>query len=413
MQSEEIYLDYNATTPVHPEVADAVRPFLYGHYGNPSAPYAAGQAARGQIQAARAQTAGLIGAAPEEIIFTSGGTEAINLAIQGACAAQGMSPRRHMITSAVEHPAVLETCRRLAQHGCELTIVPVDGAGRVDPDDVAAAIRPDTFLVSIMHANNETGALQPVREIGRICRTRPSRASGANDGILFHVDGVQAAGKVPVDVKDLDCDLYSISAHKFGGLKGAGALYLRKGVAITRLQQGGSQEGGARAGTENVPGIVALGKAAEVARRDLERNAKHSHELAPPFLDLARKLPAVRLNGHPTERLPNTINLCCLYADAMSVVLSLSLLRIYVGTGSACASGRQTPSHVLRAMGLSDLAAFCSIRISVGPAITLEQAEYAAGQIAESVARIRQVTAPSDIGACGENCPCFFGEGKR
>jgi cysteine desulfurase len=398
--SDGIYLDWNATAPVHPEVAEAVAPFLRGEYANPSAPYAPGRAARERIEAARAQTAALIGAAPEEIIFTSGGTESNNLAIEGACAAKWKSPRRRIITSAVEHPSVIETCRWLASRGCELTVVPVDAAGRVDSRDVAAALRPDATLVSIMHANNETGTIEPVREIGQLCRER---------GILLHVDGVQAAGKIAVDVKELGCDLYSISGHKFGGLKGAGALYVRKGVAIERRQQGGPQEGRLRAGTENVPGIIAQGKAAEVARRDLERNSRHYAEIMRPFGDLVRTLPAARLNGHATERLPNTVNLCCLYADAVNVVLSLSLLSVYVGTGSACSSQRQEPSRVLRAMGLSETAALCSIRISAGPTTALDEAERAAKLILETVERIRSVSGPESIGRCAADCPCFFG----
>jgi cysteine desulfurase len=398
--SDGIYLDWNATSPVHPEVAEAVMPFLRGNYGNPSAPYAPGRAARERIETARAQTAALIGAAPEEIIFTSGGTESNNLAIKGACAAQGKSPRRRVVTGAVEHPSVIETCRWLARGGCEMTVVPVDGAGRVDSRDIEAALRPDATLVSIMHANNETGTIEPVREISRLCRER---------GILFHVDGVQAAGKIGVDVKQLGCDLYSISAHKFGGLKGAGALYVRKGVAIEWTQQGGRQEGGLRAGTENAPGIIALGQAAEVARRDLERNSRHYTEVMRPFGDLVRRLPAARLNGHPADRLPNTVNLCCLYADAVNVVLSLSLLGVYVGTGSACSSRRQEPSRVLRAMGLSEMAALCSIRISAGPATGLDEAERAAELIAETIERIRRVNGPESIGRCAADCPCFFG----
>jgi cysteine desulfurase len=397
--SQGIYLDWNATSPVHPEVAEAVMPFLCGEYGNASAPYAPGRAARERIEAARAQTAALIGAAPEEIIFTSGGTESNNLAIKGACAAQGKSRRRRLVTSAVEHPSVIETCRWLARQGCELTVVPVDGAGRVDARDIEAALRPDATLLSIMHANNETGTIEPVQEMSRLCRER---------GILFHVDGVQAAGKIGLDVKQLGCDLYSVSAHKFGGLKGAGALYVRKGVAIEWTQQGGRQEGDRRAGTENVPGIVALGQAAEVARRDLQRNLRHYTEVMRPFGDLVRKLPAMRLNGHPTDRLPNTVNLCCLYADAVNVVLSLSLLGVYVGTGSACSSRRQEPSRVLRTMGLSETAALCSIRVSTGPPTALDEAERAAALIAETVERIRRVNGPESIGRCAADCPCFF-----
>jgi len=402
--ADTIYLDNNATTPVHPEVREALAGVLAECYGNPSAPHQAGRTARDRVQQARSQVAGLLGCRKGEIVFTSGGTESNNLAIKGCFFAQSATGKRHIVTSAIEHPSVLETCRWLANHGAELTVVPVDTTGRVDVGAVAEAIRSDTALISLMHANNEVGTLQPIEETARLARER---------GIVFHVDGVQAAGKLPVDVTALGCDLYSISAHKFGGLKGTGALYVRDGTSVEWMQQGGHQEGGARAGTENVPGIVALGAAAEIARRDMNKNRRSFDSTRPVFEELTRTLAVTRLNGHPSERLPNTVNLCCLYADAMNVVLALSVMGIYVGTGSACASHTQEPSKVLRAMGLSEMAAYCSIRISTHPSTTIEQAQDAAGKIAEVVERVRLVTAPEDIGVCDENCPCFFEDGKR
>jgi cysteine desulfurase len=278
----------------------------------------------------------------------------------------------------------------------------VDTWGRVDPDAVEAALRPETLLISIMHANNETGVLQPVAEVCRRARDR---------GLLVHVDGVQAAGRIPVDVQALGCDLYSVSAHKLGGLKGAGALYVRDRQRLEWVQQGGHQEHGLRAGTENVPGIVALGKAAEIARRDLESSAAACLASRRIFEELVHRLPLTRLNGHPSERLPNTVNLCCLYADAMSVVLALSAMGIFVGTGSACASHAQAPSHVLRAMGLSAMAALCSLRISTGAETDSDQAQQAADAIAATVERVRLVTAPEQIGTCDDNCPCYLDAG--
>lgn len=403
-EDEPIYLDHNATSPVQPEVAEELLPFLYGGYGNPSAPYAAGRVAREHVQAAREQTASLLGCTPGEVVFTSGGTESNNLAIKGTFFAQRDRGRKHIVTSGVEHPSVRETCAWLVGRGCELTVVPVDGTGRVAPDDIKAALRPDTFLVTVMHANNEVGTLQPVKAIADLACQR---------GISFHVDGVQAAGRIPVNVKEIGCDLYSVSAHKFGGLKGTGALYVRDRARLEWIQQGGYQEGGARAGTENVLGIMALGKAAEVALRGLDDNTKRAIEMTRVLEELTRTQPLTRLNGHHTERIPNTVNLCCLYADAMNVVLSLSVGGIYVGTGSACASHTQEPSRVLRAMGLSETAAYCSVRISTGPENTLEQAHRAADKIRETVEQLRLVTAPEEIGICDENCPCFFGGGKR
>jgi cysteine desulfurase len=394
------YLDHNATSPVHPEVAEALAPFLREAYGNPSAPYALGQEARRALNAARAQVAALLGAAAAEVVFTAGGTEATNLAIAGAFFARAVASRRHLILSAIEHPCVSETCDWLRRvHGAEVTVVGVSAAGRVDPDEIEAALRPETLLVAVMHANNETGVLQPVEEIGR-------RLAGR--GIRFHVDGVQVAGRLPVEVQAIGCQSYAISAHKFGGLKGAGALVLRDRQGLEAILRGGHQEHGLRAGTENVPGLVAMGKAAWVAARDLERNRAQCLRTRAVFDALTERIPRSWRNGHADLRLPNTVNLCCLHADAMSIVLALSSLGIYVGTGSACASHRQEPSRVLTAMGLSPEAAFCSIRISVGPETTEAEARLAADRIVECVERVRLVTSPEDIGVCDENCPCFL-----
>lgn len=395
-----VYLDHNAAGPVHPEVAEAVRPFLDGNYGNPSAPYALGREARRALEGARAQVAALLHAEPRRVIFTGGGTEANNLAISGAFFSRRDASRRHLVTTAVEHPAVLQTCRWLAaRHGAELTEVGVEPDGRVLPEAVTAALRPDTLLVAVMHANNETGAVQPVEQVGE-------RLRGL--GVLFHVDGVQAVGRLPVDMQAIGCDSYAISAHKFGGLKGCGALAIAPAAGIGAILQGGHQEAGLRAGTENVPGAVAMGKAAEVAARDLDANSAHALRLRGVFDRLAGSLRTCWINGPRDLRLPNTTNLCCLNADAMSVVLALSSMGIFVGTGSACASSVQRPSHVLKAMGLSDQAAFCSIRISTGPGTRLEEAECVAATLAEVVERVRLVTDPDAIGQCDETCPCHL-----
>jgi len=401
-----IYLDHNATSPLHPEVADAVRSLLDGCFGNPSAPYAVGQAARGRLVEARGQVAQLLAAVPEQIVLTGGGTEANNMAISGAFFGRRETARRHLVLTAIEHPCVAETCAWLARvHGAEVTVVGVDPDGRVSPDDIEAAIRPETLLVTVMHANNETGVIQPVEEIGR-------RLAGRD--LRFHVDGVQAAGRIPAEVQAIGCDSYAISAHKFGGLKGAGALFLRSRQGVDAILRGGHQERGLRAGTENVVGLAAMGVAAGVARRDLARNAEHCLALRRVFDGLTAIIPRSWRNGHPELRLPNTLNLCCYQADAMSVVLALSSAGVSLGTGSACASDThgQEPSRVLTAMGLGTQAAFCSIRISVGPENTLEEARTAAALITEVVERVRLVTMPEDIGTCDENCPCFLEAAK-
>lgn len=394
-----IYLDHNATAPVHPEVAAALQPFLTTRYGNPSAPYIAGQEAKRDVAAARDAVKKLIGCRSGSLVFTSGGTEANNLALKGAFFADNGRPKGHVILSAIEHPCVRETAAWLKGQGVAVTTVSVTRQGQVQAEAVAEALRPDTLLVALMHANNETGIVQPIESVAAVTREA---------GVLLHVDGVQAAGKLPIDVEALGCDSYSLSGHKFGALKGIGALYMRDASALEWVQQGGHQEGGYRAGTENVPGIVSIGKAAEVALRDLEANAERCRSLRSVFDALATDLPMARLNGHPEARLPNTTNLCCLYADAMSVCMALSIEGVYVGTGSACASHTKEPSYVLRAMGLSDQAAYCSIRVSVGPSVSLDDAEFAAERIRQAVETVRLVTAPEEIGTCGDDCPCFI-----
>ncbi|MDX9978775.1 MAG: cysteine desulfurase family protein [Lentisphaeria bacterium] len=399
MPERNVYLDHNATGPVHPEVRAAVLPHLAADFGNPSAPYPLGQSTRQALDRARAQLAGLLGGAAGDVVFTGGGTEANNLAISGAFFGRAEARRRHLVVSAIEHPSVRETCAWLAaRHGAEVTVLGVGADGRVRLDELSACLRPETLLVAVMHANNETGVLQPVAEIG--CLLQPL-------GVRFHIDGVQAAGRIPVDVEALGCHSYAVSGHKFGGMKGAGALILRDREGVDAILRGGHQEGGWRAGTENVPGLVALGAAAAVAARDLARNQAHALRLRTVFDGLANRIPQCWRNGHPDLRLPNTTSLCCFNADAMSVVLALASLGISVGTGSACASHSQEPSGALLAMGLDDHAAFCTIRVSTGPDTTLEDAEWAADRIEQIVERVRLVTSPEDIGGCGADCPCF------
>lgn len=395
----DTYLDHNATAPVRPEVREAVLHVLRHEYGNPSAPYAPGRTAGRRLEEARRAVAELLDASPEHIIFTSGGTEANNLAIAGTFFRHASSTKRHLIISAVEHPSVLRICQWLVRrHGAELTIVGVGSDGRVDPAAIQEALRPSTLLVAVMHANNETGVLQPVKSIAEELRGR---------GVHFHVDGVQTAGRIPVRPAELGCTTFALSAHKFGGLKGTGALVVRDADAPDPLLHGGHQEGGLRAGTENVPGIVAMGVAARLAAELMDATNEHCLRLRHIFDGLTETIPVSWINGHRDERLPNTTNLCCLNADAMTVVLALSCREIHLGTGSACASREQQPSRVLQAMGLSAVAAYSSIRISTGPDITLAQAEAAARHIVETVHQIRLVTAPDNIGTCDENCPCF------
>jgi cysteine desulfurase len=396
-----IYLDHSATTPLDPEVLDAMLPFYREGFANPSSIHAAGRQVRKAVEAAREQAAALIGANPGEILFTSGASESNNLAIFGVVAARDphFSAGSHLITSRIEHPAVLGPCAYLEELGYRVTRVGVDRTGRVDPAEVAAALTDETVLITIMMANNEVGTLQPIREIGALARQR---------GIPFHCDAVQAVGKVPVAVEELNVDLLSFTGHKFHGPKGTGALYVRSGTSLSPLVRGGHQERGLRGGTENVAGIVGFGKACAIAHRDLASTMDHLWTLRRRFLQITEKVEAVRLNGHPQQTVPSILNLCCLYVDGLALQMNLSNRGIFISVASACTSGSLEPSRVLKAMGLSDLAAFSSARFSLGKTNTLAEIDQALAATIEVIETLRLVTAPEDIGVCDENCPCLW-----
>lgn len=374
-----VYFDNNATTPVVPEVLEAMRPYFGEHFGNASSIHHHGQETRAAVERAREAVAALLGCRASEIVFTSGGTEGDNLAIFGV-----VSAGDHIIASTIEHHAVLNAGKRLQAVGCEVTWVPVDGRGLVDPADVRSALRPNTRLISIMMANNETGVLQPVEELGRIA---------AEADIYFHTDAVQAAGKIPIDVGKIRCDLLSISGHKMHAPQGVGALYVRKRTPLQPMIYGGSHERSRRAGTENVPGIVALGRAAELARRGLESGADRAMSTIRDRLERELlKLDAVGVNGEGVPRVPNTTNLFFDHIEGESLVIALDLKGLAVSTGAACSSGAIEPSHVLTAMGLPSDRARASIRFSLGKQNTAEDVEFALNLIPETVARLRELS---------------------
>jgi cysteine desulfurase len=374
-----VYLDNNATTPVLPEVLEAMRPYFAEHFGNASSIHHHGQETRGAVERAREAVAALIGARASEIVFTSGGTEADNLAVFGVVHAGD-----HAITSTVEHHAVMNACRHLEEKGCEVTYVPVDGRGVVDPADVKRALRPNTKLISIMFANNETGVVQPVAEIGQIA---------AEADVYFHTDAVQAAGKIPVRVDEIGCDLLTISGHKLHGPQGAGALYVKKGTRIEAMMYGGRHERSRRAGTENVPGIVGLGKAAELACVALERGDDEKiAELRDRLERELSEIDATGVNGAGALRVPNTTNICFEGIDGEALVIALDLKGLAVSTGAACSSGAIEPSHVLMAMGLPPERARASIRFSLGKQNTAEDVELALSLVPDTVARLRELS---------------------
>ncbi len=375
-----VYLDNNATTPVLPEVLDAMRPYFGEHFGNASSIHHHGQETRAAVERARESVATLLGCRPAEVVFTSGGTEADNLAIFGL-----VRPGDHVITSTIEHHAVLNSCKQLQERGVEVTFVPVDGRGVVNPDDVRRALRPNTKLVTIMYANNETGVIQPVEEFGKIC---------AEADVYFHTDGVQAASKIAIDVKAIGCDLLSISGHKFHAPQGIGALYVRKGTKLEALFYGGSHERSRRAGTENVPGIVGLGKAAELAMKAFAAGEDRTmaalrDKLQSAILD---KVDSAGVNGDGAPRVPNTSNIYFDYIEGEALVISLDLKGLSVSTGAACSSGAIEPSHVLTAMGLRPDRARASIRFSLGKQNTAEDVEFAASLVPAAVERLREPT---------------------
>src|SRR5947199_5958190 len=377
-----IYFDNNASTPVLPEVFEAMRPYFGEHFGNASSIHHHGQETRAAVERARESVAELIGCRPAEIVFTSGGTEADNLAIFGL-----MQPGDHVVTSTIEHHAVLNSCKHLQfdDKGIEVTYVPVDGRCLVDPVEVRRALRPNTKLVTIMMANNETGVLQPVNEIGKIC---------AEAEIYFHTDAVQAASKVPIKVNDIACDLLSISGHKIHAPQGVGALYVRKGTTLEPRFFGGSHERSRRAGTENVPGIVALGKAAEIAMRSFE--LAEDREMAALRdrleIEILNQVESAGINGGGAPRVPNTSNIYFDYIEGEALVIALDLKGLAVSTGAACSSGAIEPSHVLTAMGLRPDRARASIRFSLGKQNTPEEVDFALDLIPQTVSRLRELS---------------------
>jgi len=375
-----IYFDNNATTPVLPEVLEAMQRYYAEYFGNASSIHHHGQETRAAVERARESVAALLDCRASEIVFTSGGTEADNLAIFGL-----VQPGDHVISSTVEHHAVLNSCKHLESLGCGVTYVPVDGRGVVDPDDVRRAIRPATKLITIMMANNETGVLQSVQEIARVA---------ADADIYFHSDAVQAAGKVPVNVKEIGCDLLSISAHKMHGPQGVGALYVRKGTKLRPMLYGGSHERSRRAGTENVPGIVGLGKAAEIAKQALARgDAREIAAMRQRIEDtILAEVEATGVNGAGAPRVPNTTNIYFDYIEGEALVIALDLKGMAVSTGAACSSGAIEPSHVLTAMGMPAERARASLRFSLGKQNTSDEVDFALSLIPQSVARLRELS---------------------
>lgn len=377
-----VYADNAATTAVNKAVLDEMIPYYCEKYGNPSSIYSVGRDAREAVDAARKRVADALGAQPEEIFFTSGGSEADNWAIRGI-AHKNAGKGKHLITTKFEHHAVLHTMKVLEKEGFEVTYLDVNSNGVVNPKDLEAAIRPDTTLVTIMYANNEIGTIQPIPELGKIC---------ADKGVIFHTDAVQAVGHVPVNVKDQYIDLLSLSAHKFHGPKGVGALYIRKGLRFANLIEGGAQEKNRRAGTENVPGIVGLGKAIELATTNLEENNKKVTKLRDRLIDGILKLPLVRLNGDREKRLPGNVNVSIEGIEGESLLLLLDMNGICASSGSACTSGSLDPSHVLLAIGLKHEVAHGSLRFSLNELNSDEDVDYILEVLPKIVERLRSMS---------------------
>ena len=378
-QERLYYFDNNATTAVAPEAFEAMRPFLTELWGNPSSAYRFGKEVGRQLELARACVAGLLHAAPEEVVFTSGGTESINAAIRAAMAAQ--PGRRHVVTTAVEHPATLRLCQQLEGEGCAITRLPVDAEGLLDPRQVQAALRPDTALVSLMWANNETGVVFPVAEVAALCRSR---------GVLCHTDAVQAAGKVPLDARAAAVDYLSLSAHKLYAPKGVGALYVRRGAPFQPLLAGGGQERGRRGGTENAAGIAGFGRAAELVLERQSQETRRVRALRDRLEQtILREIPNTARSGAREPRLPNTANLSFEPLEAEAVLMMLDQLGICASSGSACTTGSVEPSHVLRAMGFSLTRARSCVRFSLGRYNTAEEVDYVLGKLPGVIAKLR------------------------
>lgn len=381
---ERIYFDNAATTAVEPEVVEAMLPYFTEIYGNASSPHSFGREAHKVMEKAREQVADLIGALPEEIYFTSGGTESDNLAIFGVLEAQEKKGK-HIITSAIEHHAILHTCEYLEKsRGVEVTYLPVDENGLVNPKDVEAAIRPDTVLITIMLANNEIGTIEPISEIAEIAKKH---------GVTFHTDAVQAVGAIPVDVNELKVDLLTLTAHKLYGPKGIGALYIRKGTRIKPIIHGGSHERNMRAGTESVAQMAGIGKAAEIAKRELTENAARLTKLRDKMIaETLKTIPYSRLNGDPKKRLPNNVNMSFSFVEGEALLLMMDMKGIACSSGSACTSGSLDPSHVLLAIGLDHETAHGSLRVTLGRHTTEEEVDYFLKELPPIIERLRMMS---------------------
>ncbi len=380
---KKIYLDYAATTPFDPEVLEGMTPYFFEKFGNASSLYAYGQEAKKAIEDSRAAIAGFIGADPTEIVFTSGGTESNNFAIKGAAFAL-QKKGNHIITSAIEHHAVLEPCKFLEKQGFKVTYIPVDKSGLVSPVDIKKAITQNSILISVMQANNEIGVLQPIAEIGKLAKEK---------GVYFHTDSVQTIGHIPVNVNDLNVDLLSLSAHKFYGPKGVGALYVRKGTRLETFLHGGDQEKGRRASTYNTPAIVGLGKAIELCKEKMEKEAAFQMALRDRLIkEIPQRIPEVILNGHPLQRLPNNVNFSIRYIEGESMLLRLDMMGIACSTGSACTSTSLEPSHVLLAIGLSHEIAHGSLRITLGRWTKKEEIDQLLETLPQVVEKLRAMS---------------------
>ena len=379
----KVYLDNAATTALSPRVLEAMLPYFTQYYGNPSSVHAFGREAKQGLDKARDQVAKALHCEPSEVIFTGCGTESDNTVLLGVAQRYG-DKGKHIITTNVEHHAILHTCECLEKQGYSVTYLPVDQDGLVTAEQVAAAIRPDTILVSIMFANNEVGTIMPIQEIGVVCKEK---------GVLFHTDAVQAVGHIPVDVQAMHIDMLSLSAHKFHGPKGVGALYCRKGIRLPSYIMGGAQERGRRAGTENVAGIVGLGAAIQLATEQLEENRAKMTALRDRLMTgIQARISEVKLNGHPTNRLPNNVNFSFKYIEGESILLMLDMNGIAASSGSACTSGSLDPSHVLLALGLPHEIAHGSVRLTLGDETTEEDIDYTIDVLEKTVARLRAMS---------------------
>lgn len=379
----KVYLDNAATTALSPRVLEAMLPYFTRYYGNPSSVHAFGREAKQGLDKARDQVAKALHCEPSEVIFTGCGTESDNTVLLGVAQRYG-NKGKHIITTNVEHHAILHTCEYLEKQGYSVTYLPVDQDGLVTAEQVAAAIRPDTILVSIMFANNEVGTIMPIQEIGAVCKEK---------GVLFHTDAVQAVGHIPVDVQAMHIDMLSLSAHKFHGPKGVGALYCRKGIRLPSYIMGGAQERGRRAGTENVAGIVGLGAAIQLATEQLEENRAKMTALRDRLMTgIQARISEVKLNGHPTNRLPNNVNFSFKYIEGESILLMLDMNGIAASSGSACTSGSLDPSHVLLALGLPHEIAHGSVRLTLGDETTEEDIDYTIDVLEKTVARLRAMS---------------------